>query len=210
MLLLTYTEQKKPENDNIQKPEEIKKPEPEHIHDYKCLICDVDLCNEKKLKRHIKSNEHSEQQVRKGLYAFGRCVYCRLHLYLNTLPAHIEKCHTEHYQEWKQVLNINPITQINNIQNKIKEIKNKSDSVKNIIKSVHVKSATESKKIIRKGKYKYMTEDEIKNHKNLLSRERSRKYYEKNRDRLRLKNIENYKKRTAGKTPKKNGRPKIY
>ena len=55
-----------------------------------------------------------------------------------------------------------------------------------------------------------MSDDEINKHKKELSRERSRKYYEKNKDRLRITNIQNYKKRTDGRDHKKIGRPKVY
>ena len=54
-----------------------------------------------------------------------------------------------------------------------------------------------------------MTEEEIKQHKKLLSKERRRRFYEKHRTQYKDINIKNYQKRKS-KTEKKRGRPPIY
>ena len=178
------------------------------IINYNCSICEKDFKTEKEYNKHFRNEEHEKNKVSKGIYSFGCCPYCRLHLYLLQLPEHIKGCHKEHYDNWKDTENINEVNKIILINNKLKEMEeiniteNKEKEikeVKTIIKPVKH----------RRGKYRHMTDEQIKQHKKLLTKERQRRFYEKHRTRYKDINIKNYEKRKS-KTEKRRGRPPVY
>jgi len=184
------------------------------VFNIKCGICEKDYKTEKEYNKHIRGDEHEQEKVKKGLYSFGGCPYCRQNLYILAIPTHIKEHHKEYADEWKDIQDLNDVKRLLIINNKLKEIKQQKEPENK--KNTQIKQDAKKEQDTnnnnvkhRRGKYRHMTEDEIKQHKRLLTKERQRKFYEKNRKHYKLVNIENYKKRKS-KTEKKRGRPPVY
>lgn len=170
-----------------------------------CCICIINFENSKELKKHLKSEGHWAEKVKKGIYNYGCCPYCRVHLYYLQLPDHISTEHKEHFDKWKH---INVMTDPDKIKEINKMLIEYIEPNKELTEPVKEPDKTDKKYIKRRGKYRHMTEEQIKNHKKELCKERMRRFYEKNRDKYKIINATNYEKK-----PKKNtkrGRPPIY
>ena len=215
-------EEHKHEIKNIE-TENIKEEHKQENNIFNCSICETEYKTMNQYNKHLKSEEHEKQRVIKGIYTYGKCPYCRTCLYLLDLPNHIKGNHKEYYDKWKDAETMNNIDKLKYVSNKIKELDDtrqinnthttlyKDDENEIIINNDDLK---EHKKIVkqvkhRRGKYRHMTDEQIKAHKKRLTKERQRRFYEKNRKRYKELNLKNYEKRKS-KTQKPKGRPPIY
>ena len=175
----------------------------------KCSICDIKFDNVKQLNKHLRTTEHEGEKVKKGIYKFGACPYCRLHCYLIQLPEHIKHHHKELYDKWAYIMVLPDIEKIITINTKLKELKELNDPIKELKEPI--KEPIKEQRIIkRRGKYRHMTEEQIKIHKKELCKERMRRFYEKNINKYKTINASNYEKRTKKNINVKKGRPPIY
>jgi hypothetical protein len=210
------------ENKNILQEEtksDLKEETKSDLNIFNCAICEKDYKTMKEYNKHIKSEEHEKEHVKKGFYDFTACPYCRLHAYLLYLPEHIKGSHKTEYEQWREcegMKNINKIQYIKNKLNEIKEQKNTTTLYKDDHNEIKINNddVKKHKKIIkqvkhRRGKYRHMTEEQINEHKKQLTKERQRRFYEKHRKRYKELNIKNYEKRRTIE-PKKRGRPPVY
>ena len=156
------------------------------VFNIKCGICEKDYKTEKEYNKHIRGDEHEQEKVKKGLYSFGGCPYCRQNLYILAIPTHIKEHHEEYADVWKDMQDLNDVKKLLLINNKLKEIKQQKEPENK--KNTQIKQDAKKEQDTnnnnvkhRRGKYRHMTEDEIKQHKRLLTKERQRKFYEKNR-----------------------------
>ena len=92
------------------------------INNY-CSICENDFKNDDEYNKHMKSEQHEKHRVNKGVYAFGGCPYCRVHLYLLQLPEHIKTIHKDHQEEWKGADEKDFINKLIFVNNKIQELR---------------------------------------------------------------------------------------